>query len=189
MDGMKLPQMFLLPLVACGIAISAHASDVPRLLTEGQTAMMRGDHATAKRAFEAVNRIDPKNAVAIGYLRQIAVKEKQSGGGATVEAKLSQLILPKVEFKEASLGAALDFLRRKVEEVSGGKQSVNFVVQPGIDKDASRISIALTNIPFTEALRYIAELAGAKIEYQQYAVVLSPRTPTAAAAPAENPQP
>jgi hypothetical protein len=181
---MKLPQTFLLPFVACGLAISAHASDIPRLLTEGQTAMMRGDIESAKRSFQAVNRIDPKNAVAIGYLRQIAVKERQTGGGSTVETQLSKLILPKVELKEATLGAALDFLKRRAGEVSSGSQSVNFVVQPGLDQDAIRISVTLADIPFTEALRYVAELAGAKIEYQKYAVVLKPRTSTAATVPA-----
>lgn len=163
----------LLVLLTFALGASTFAADVQRLLSEAQTAMIRGDLETAKRSFQIVYQLDPKNAVAIGGLRQIAVQEAKSGGGASIEKQFAQVILPQVQFKEATFTEALDFLKKKVTEASGGKQTANFVVQPGIDQNA-KVTLSLTNVPFTEALRYMAELVSAKAEYQKYAIVIRP---------------
>jgi hypothetical protein len=141
-------------------------------MSEGQTAMIRGDMETAKSKFELVTKLEPKNLPAIAYLRQIAAQEAQKPTSPQQEKQLSQLIIPKLEFREATFTAALDFMRRKATELSGGKQSVNFVVQIPADAQNTPVTLNLQNIPFTEALRYIAELAGAKVEYQKFAVVI-----------------
>jgi hypothetical protein len=161
------------PVALLILGTSALGADVQRILTEAQTAMLRGDLETAKRNFQIVYQLDPKNAVAIGGLRQIALEERKGGGSGSVEKQFAQLILPQVQFKEATFTEALDFLKKKVTDVSGGKQTANFVVQPGIDP-SSKVTLSLTNIPFTEALRYLGELVSAKIDYQKYAIVIRP---------------
>ena len=77
------------------------------------------------------------------------------------------------------------WLRIKAAKLSDGKQTVNFVVAPGIDQDGTKVTLSLANIPFTEALRYMAELANAKVEYQKFAVMIRPAGP--APAPSEKP--
>jgi hypothetical protein len=149
------------------------AADLPRMLSEAQTAMIRGDLETAKRDFEFVNKVDPRNPVAIAGLRQIAIQEAKDGKSGAAEKQLSTVILPQIQFREATFTEALDFLKKKVTEVSGGKQAANFVVQPGVDQSA-KITLSLSNIPLTEALRYIAELVNAKVDYQKYAIVIRP---------------
>jgi hypothetical protein len=166
---MKLLQTFLL-IVTFGAV--AFAADLQRILSEAQTAMIRGDLETAKRNFQLAYQIDPRNPTAIGGLKQIAVQEAK-GGGTTVEKQFATLIIPQIQFKEATFSEALDFLKKKVADVSGGKQAANFVVQPGVDQSA-KITLSLTNIPLTEAIRYLAELVSAKVEYQKYAIVLKP---------------
>lgn len=157
----------------------AFGADLQRLLSEGQTAMLRGDIVSAKRAFQMAYRLDPRNPVAVGYLRQIAVQESKGGGSAAIEKQFASVIIPQIQFKEASFSAALDALKTKVNEVSGGKQAANFVVKPGVDQNAL-VTLSLTNVPMTEALRYMAELVNAKVEYEKYAIVIKPAGGTAA---------
>jgi len=189
---MKLLQIPLTILLGSLLAATALAADVQKLLSEGQTAMIRGDMETAKSKFQTVNQLDPRNITAIAYLRQIAAQEAQNGGAPQQEKQLSQLIIPKIEFREATFTAALDFMKRKATELSGGKQSVNFVVQLPPESQNVQVTLNLQNIPFTEALRYVAELAGAKVEYQKHAIVIrGPGAATASTtgAPATSPAP
>lgn len=162
---------FLLALLV--LSTGALAADLQRMLSEAQTAMIRGDLETAKRNFQFINQVDPRNPIAIGGLRQIAVQEAKQGNGASIEKQFSTVILPQIQFREATFAEALDFLKKKVADVTGGKQTANFVVQPGVDQTA-KVTLSLTNIPLTEALRYVTDLVNAKVEYQKYAIVIRP---------------
>ncbi len=169
------PAMKSLPFLLAPLVFStgAFAVDLQRMLSEAQTAMIRGDLETAKRNFQFVNQVDPRNPIAIGGLRQIAVQEAKQGSGASIEKQFSTVILPQIQFREATFAEALDFLKKKVADVTSGKQNANFVVQPGVDQTA-KVTLSLTNIPLTEALRYVTDLVNAKVEYQKYAIVIRP---------------
>jgi hypothetical protein len=171
---MKLLQKFLIVALSLGAVSGAWAEDLQKLLTEGQTALLRGDTATAKLYFQKVNQADPRNPVAIGYLRQIAVEEAKNTGAGGQEARLKQLVIPEVQLKEATFGSALDALKKKVADASGGKQSINFVVQLSPEQQNTPVTLSLTGVPFTEVLRYVAEQVGAKVEYQKFAIVIKP---------------
>jgi len=182
---MTLLQKFLLVAVSLGASTGAWADDVQKLLTEGQTAYVRGDMATAKRNFQLVNKADPRNPTAIGYLRQIAAYEKKNPGSASSEGEFKGIVIQKIEFREATLAAALDFMKKKVADATGGKKSVNFVLQLSPEQQNAPVTLNLSDIPFTEALRYIAESINAKVEYQKFAVVISSKTGGGAAPASE----
>ena len=168
---MKLLPSLLLVLACAG---SVFAEDAAQLLTAAQLAYQKGDLESAKRNFELVNRMDPRNPTAIGFLKLIAAQAKKDAGGTATEKALAALIVPQIQFKEATFGSALDFMKKKAGEISGGKQAVNFVVQPGIDQNTTTVTLNLRDIPFTEALRYLGELANVKFEYQKYAIMVRP---------------
>jgi hypothetical protein len=171
---MTLLQKFLLAAVSLGVASGAWAADFQQLLTDGQTAFMRGDMAAAKRSFLQANKMAPNNPTVIGFLKQIETAEKKNPGTVSTEGEYKGIIIPKIEFKEATFGAALDFMKKKVTELTGGKKSVNFVLQISPEQQNTPVSLTLSDIPFTEALRYIAEMNNAKVEYQKFAVVIKP---------------
>src|SRR6478609_595363 len=98
-------------------------------MSDAQTAYIRGDIETAKKNFELALRMDSHNQTAINYLRMIKAQELKNPKGNDQEKQLAQVIMPKVEFREATLGSTLDFLRQQLAKVSNGKQSVNFVLQ------------------------------------------------------------
>ncbi len=156
-------------------AAAPAAEDVTKLLSEAQTAYLRGEVDTAKSLFEMVNKLDPKNQVAIAHLRRIQAEQAQRGAGNIQEKKFAALIIPKIEFREATLGAALDAIKKKADEASGGKLPVNFVLQLPEDVVKTQVvTLNLTNIPFTEVLRYVGGLANISFSYDRYAIVVKP---------------
>jgi len=153
-----------------------------QLITEARAAYQRGEVEAAKAKLQSANSIDPKNPAALALLKQIQAREAAQGGNA--ERNLSRLILPSVQFHDAEMGAVLDALRQQVEKVSDGKQAVNFVVQLPEGQAKTAISLSLSNVPFTEVLKYVGSLANVTFIYDKYAIMVRPAgTATTAEAP------
>ena len=157
---------------------SAFAADVADLMTEAQRAYLRNDYASAKEKFEIVRKLDPNNRTATSYLRLILAEEQKNAGkgdrNATQEA-LKKLIMEKVDFREASLAEALEFLKLKGNQLAGGKVAINFVMQLDEQTQARKVTIAMQKVPFSEVLRYVGDLADVQFVYEQYAIVVKPK--------------
>ena len=113
-----------------------------------------------------------------------------SGGQSRLSRKLNRIIIPKLEFREATIREALDFLHLKSVELDPDdpKQGVNIVLK--IDERASnesptppatvgnpsdaRITVSLSNVPLIEALKYVTGLANLKFKVDPYAVSVVP---------------
>jgi hypothetical protein len=166
-------------LALASVVSTSLAGDVADLMTEAQRAYIRNDLATAKEKFELVRKLDPGNKTAVSYLRRIVADElAQSAGKAprnATEEALKKLILEKVEFREASLAEALDFLRQKGTLISEGKVPINFVLQLDEQAQKARVTLALQKVPFAEVLRYVGDLAGVQFVYQPYAILVKPK--------------
>lgn len=187
--------MKLLPLAALSCLLitagpAAWAQSTQQLMSDAQTSFIRGDMVSAKRDFQMVVKIDPRNQVAINYLRMIQVQEAKNPKGNGQELALSKVILPKLEFREATLGSAIEYLKQAVTKATGGKQAVNFVVNlPEEQTKTQAISLSLTDVPFTEVLRYVGDLAAVQFEYEKYAIKVSPKAGATASATAPAPAP
>lgn len=138
-----------------------------------------------------------------------------------ISRKLERIVIPKLEFKEATIREAVDFLKEKsrqldTTEPNPANRGVNIVLKleggnagpgpeaappvgaapaiPGLEPlpgaapapagaapafaavnaaDA-RITVSLTNIPLSEALRYVTNLAGLKYKVEPFAVSIVP---------------
>jgi hypothetical protein len=179
----------LLIVVSTALATGAFAQEVSEILTEAQRAYLRNDTAVAKEKFELVRKLEPNNRIAVSYLRLIAAAEAKEnaikGPGNATETALKALIMPKVQFTESSLAESLEYLRQKGNQISGEKTPINFVMQIDDPTKARKITLSLSNVPFTEALRYIGDLAGVQFVYDRFAIVVKPKGP----APAVNAEP
>lgn len=96
--------------------------------------------------------------------------------------KAQKIILPRVEFVEATAAEAVAFFRAKAVDLDVDKTGVNLVLEAGAAPDA-RLTLNLTNIPLSEALRYVAALAGLELVAEPNAIVL--RGPKAEPAPSQ----
>ena len=187
--------MKLLPLLAfvcfAGVALPllAQAPNTAQLVTEGQAAYVKGDYATAKKDFELVNQLEPRNVTAINYLRLLAQRTTKVTPGDGIDRQLARVILPKVELKETTLGSALEYMQQQVAKASDGKTAISFVVKlPDEQVKTQPVTLALRNLPAIDALRYLGEVANITFEYDKYAVVVKAKAgapaPQTVAAPA-----
>jgi hypothetical protein len=169
MRALLLAALLLLPL-------AARADDTePGLMAQAQRACLGGDYKTAKTLFAEVIEMDPHNLAAIQGLRKIRAAEL--GQPSPPKNPLETLILPQVEFKGATLGAALDFFKAKAAEE---KVTVSFVNEMPATDTSKTVTLSLSNVPFLSALHYLCELAGATYKVEPYAIVI---TPAAAVSP------
>lgn len=110
----------------------------------------------------------------------------QEAGRKLIAAKLDHIILPQLDFREATLWDVLEFLRKKSVEMDNSvgdpnKRGINFELignahqagdasQPG----AMKISMDVRNVSMTNALRSITQLSRTKFTIDPYAVIIEP---------------
>ncbi|MGV3532110.1 MAG: M56 family metallopeptidase [Chthoniobacteraceae bacterium] len=147
---------------------------------------------SATRAQEEQAAAGPRDVPAktVGNAKPVLAKETPD---RDLRQKLRTLIIPRLEFHQATLSEALDFLKKKsmdldTAETNPAQRGVNIVVrrsstsaEPNLPQKerstdavekAPRITLSLRNIPLEEALRYVAELAHLRISIEQDAVAL-----------------
>lgn len=89
--------------------------------------------------------------------------------------KAEKIILPKVKFSSTSIRDAVEFLNIKAKEVDPQKQGVNIFVVPEKSGKSAQITLDLIEIPLSDAVRYVAELAGMEVVAEPSALFLRPK--------------
>ena len=98
---------------------------------------------------------------------------------AKIQRKLERTIIPKLEFKEATISEALNFLRKKSVELDPDEPKTGVIIQIKFDETPVadvRITVSLSNIPLIEALKYVTGLANLKFKVEPYAVSVVPQS-------------
>ncbi len=94
--------------------------------------------------------------------------------------QLNSVILPTVQFSEATLDEAIEYLRVRGRDTSDGGPPVSLRVDPNVPSSTPNLTLQLNDVPFREALRYITELAGAKYVVRNGEVHIVPLSDVAA---------
>ncbi len=102
-----------------------------------------------------------------------------SRGTDSVARKLDDIIIPRINFTDATVREAIEYLRNRSAEldtnaVDAGDRGVNIVLKLDAAAASQTITIDLSNIPLREALDYITRLANLKIKVEPYAVAIVP---------------
>ena len=147
------------------------AESVQEVYARGVRAYSGGNNEAAQKLFQEVLAADPGNAPAALYLRRIAAEKPKN---IDLRKQLEAIIVPKVEFRDASLSTVLDYLPKVVAEQSAGRVALNIVRMFPADYGREKlITLQLSGVPVTNVLDYVAQLANVKVEYQAHAVVIS----------------
>lgn len=98
---------------------------------------------------------------------------------AYLTKKMEKIIFPTVEFQDATLEEAIEYLRLKSKdldtmETDPSRKGVNIIIRQGDAPAAALISLDLRNVPMSEALRYICDLAQMKFKVEPYAALVVP---------------
>ena len=118
---------------------------------------------------------------------------QSSAEAPTIQQKLEKIIFPTVQFKDATIQQAVEYLRVKSRDLdtiseAPGQRGVSFVVKMGSATPAP-ISLDLKNVPLLEALRYCTELSGLKYRVEPHAVMVAPDFVETPIPPAATPPP
>lgn len=168
-------RFLLLPLMAISLPAMLAAASI----SEAQRDLAAGNTAEAKRKFALILESDPKNVVAKNYLKMIEAQENKSGGDPAI-AETRKLVLPTINYNEATLSEVLKHVKGLAEKASGGKISPNFVIQPNVDATKA-VTLQLSDVPLSTALEYIGSLTGTTFTYDKYAIQVKLASPSAAA--------
>ncbi len=104
-------------------------------------------------------------------------------GTASINRKLEEIRIPSINFREATVREALDFIKQRAKaldttEPDENKRGINIVLKldPATQAadSAQRITLAFTDVPLGAALGYIATAASLKIKVEPYAVAVVP---------------
>ncbi len=159
---------------------------------------------TRSRRLQEVQRAWESPVRQYGAGREIVIEQDQQDqlGTANIQRKLRSITIPSINFKDATVREAVDFLKAKSEELDTtaddpGDRGVNIVLQldtagsvaptEGIEgativgggSDEKRITMSLSNVPLGTALEYIARLSDLKVKVEPFAAALVPlSTPT-----------
>jgi beta-lactamase regulating signal transducer with metallopeptidase domain len=125
-----------------------------------------------------------------------AVPARTTQPRSATEEKADSIIIPRLEYREATVKEAIEHLAARARDLDPQKQGVKFTFAPGWDRRPaspfqpnpadSRITLSLSNIPVGEALRYITGLAGLKFrtDAKEFTILPLDAEPTPEAAPA-----
>ena len=94
-------------------------------------------------------------------------------GISAVEASLTRITIPNLEFNDATVREAVTFIGQQVKSLSGGQQSLNIVWALPADLDP-RITLSLQSIPASAALEYVASSANLQLDYSAHALTIRP---------------
>lgn len=99
--------------------------------------------------------------------------------GAYLTEKMNKIIFPTVQFEGATIEEAIEYLRVKSRDLDTftdktGVKGVNIILRTGDAPSNASISLDLKDVPMSEALRYITELAQMKYKVEAHAVLVVP---------------
>lgn len=165
--------------VACALVsqvlAQTPAQQAVSLYQKGLAAEKAGDPAAARGFYTQALKADPNNANAIYSLGQLKLNSGSIAAKGR-EAKFGAVMVPVFQLDQATLKESLDALGLIVEKQSNNEVTPNFVIEDpkGLLTD-KKISLNLKNMPSQAVLKYLLDQTGAKVRYDEHAVVIAPR--------------
>lgn len=161
---------FILMILTSLAGTAVAADDIATLFQQGRTAYYNGNLELARQLLTQVQTMNPKHYETNALLAQINAQSKK--GEASLQKQYEGVIIPKFTVTDATLQESLQVLVILAKKVTGDKVTPNFIVKSAA-LNSTPISLSLTNVPLTEAVRYLAEMARAKTTWDKHAVMFA----------------
>lgn len=97
--------------------------------------------------------------------------------GADLEQKMKALVIPRLEFRDASVEEIVEQLVQWSRELDPSGEGVNIILVPPPPEDTPRkvdpnLTLNLRRVSLHDALRYTADVAGRRVAYTDRAIKL-----------------
>ena len=99
---------------------------------------------------------------------------KPVAGKANAQKRAEAIILPLVELKEVKLDEAVDFVRAQSLVHDPEKKGLKIIALTADKTGGARISLMLKQVPLHECVKYVSQLFGLSLRYEDDAVVIGP---------------
>ena len=169
-----------LALLPLPVSAQQKGMTVQQVYEQAQKDLAEGRIQQAQQGFALVLEHSPNFIYARKGLADCAAALKNPAPKQDPLSQLSTLIVPSIEFDNATLGTVIEYVSQKAEELSGGKITPNFVFRgTAEEKEKLTVSMKLRNTPLSEVLRYAGQVTGARFANEQYAIVCLPPSASA----------
>lgn len=168
--------LILAILLTGSIHLSFAQGNLQETYNQGVLLYNKGQYGEALANFEKVLAERPDFIYARNYLAkcQTAIS-KGLGPKNDLEGRLSKVIIPEINVSEAPLGDVLDYLSSLATDRSGGSLALNFLYKGSAEqREGTLISLNLRSVPMSEAIKYVVQLSGSTVRYEEHAVVITP---------------
>ena len=140
---------------------------------EGRTAFFAQQYELAREKLTKVLEKNPSHPQTLAMMATI--RQKLGEDNTALRHSYENVILPKFEVTEVTLDESLQALRILARNASKGAVVPNIIIKsPDLGK--KQVTLSLTSVPLSEAIIYLAQLAGAKLTYEKSGVILSSPT-------------
>ena len=144
--------------------------DLHVLYQEGRAAFFSGQFEIAREKLALVLAKSPGHPQTRAMMAQI--EQKIGADNTLLRKSYEKIVIEKFEVSDAELSEALQALKILAKNASGGKIIPNVIVRDA-EIGKKPITLNLSKIPLSEALRYLADLSGAHLSYDKTAVIFS----------------
>lgn len=150
----------------------ARAADEPLhvLYQDGRAAFYAGQFDVAREKLAKVLAVNPNHTQSRAMMAQI--EEKLGKDNVMLRKSYEKIIIDKIEFADVELSEAILAVRMKAKAATQDKVIPNIILKtPEIGKKS--VSLNLSNMPLSEVLNYLAQVAGVRISYDTSAVLFT----------------
>jgi hypothetical protein len=120
-------------------------------------------------------------------IEELRRKREAADPGYALRNKLEQIIVPEVIFREAAPADVVEYLKVEANKLSPDKMPIDFVWSVLADARLRPVTFNLRNVPLSDALGYVTQLAGLRYRVEARAVVIYKPEPERAIPPASEP--
>ena len=125
----------------------------------------------------------PVRRFEVGASTIIEQPQIDTRGTSLINRKLDEIIVPRVDFRDATIREALDFLKQRsvaldTTDEDPTRRGINIVLKVPADSPEAdaRITLSLNDIPLRAAIDYVAKAANLKLKIEPYAVAVVPQS-------------
>ena len=95
-----------------------------------------------------------------------------AGSPTTDNTKASKIIIPKIEFRQATVVEGLDFLRQRSLQLDPDKSGVVIILVASDKAKGTKFDLSLTNVSVADAVKYVAIAADLEMTRDGEAFIL-----------------
>lgn len=146
------------------------------IFEEGRKLYYEKKYDAAEQRLQIVAGRYPHHQATVKLLTAIRL-ERQNDPAVAIRRKLDSIVLPRVNFRDAVMGNALDFVREELRRLDREGKGVNIVVNLSDEIKQRKITLDLIDVTASEVLKYMAEVGGFEVRVDRSIVYVASKEP------------